>query len=125
MTAKILIIDDSSLARRTLRQLLESQGHTVEDAADGAQGLERFFLNPPELVILDMVMTGMYGLDVLAKMREINPEVRVIIATADIQQSTAEQVKSAGAKGILNKPMNREKLAAAVNTILAGGDTWN
>jgi two-component system chemotaxis response regulator CheY len=125
MTAKILIIDDSSLARRTVRQLLETQGHTVEDAADGAQGLERFFLNPPDLVILDMVMTGMYGLDVLAKMREINPEVKVIIATADIQQSTAEQVRAAGAKGILNKPMNREKLAAALEKILAGGDTWN
>jgi two-component system chemotaxis response regulator CheY len=125
MTAKILIIDDSSLARRTVRQLLESQGHTVEDAADGAQGLERFFLNPPDLVILDMVMTGMYGLDVLAKMREINPEVKVIIATADIQQSTAEQVRAAGAKGILNKPMNRDKLAAALEKILAGGDTWN
>jgi two-component system chemotaxis response regulator CheY len=123
--AKILIIDDSSLARRTLRQLLEAQGHTVEDAADGASGLERFLLNSPELVILDMVMTGMYGLDVLAKMKELDPAVNVVVATADIQKSTAEQVKAAGAKGILNKPVNKDQLAAAVSAILAGGDTWN
>lgn len=125
MNEKILIVDDSSLARRTLRQLLEGFGYTVEDASDGAQGLERCFLNPPELVVLDMVMNGMYGLDVLARMRELNPAVRVIVATADIQQSTAEQVRVAGAKGILNKPINREKLKLAVDTVLAGGETWN
>ena len=125
MNAKVLIVDDSSLARRSLRQLLESLGHTVDDAADGAQGIERFVVNPPDLVILDMVMSGMYGLDVLAKLRELNPEVKVIVATADIQQSTAEQVRAAGAKGILNKPVSREKLTAAVAAILAGGETWN
>ncbi|HEY4247710.1 MAG TPA: response regulator [Lacunisphaera sp.] len=123
--AKILIIDDSSLARRTLRQLLEAQGHTVEDAVDGASGLERFLLNSPELVILDMVMTGMYGLDVLAKMKELDASVKVVVATADIQKSTAEQAKTAGAKGILNKPVNKNQLATTVSTVLAGGDTWN
>ena len=125
MKIKVLIVDDSSLARRTLRQSLESLGHTVEDASDGAQALERFYLNPPELVILDMVMTGMYGLEVLAKMREMNPAVRVLVATADIQKSTSDQVRSAGALGILNKPVNRDQLATAIATILAGGHTWN
>jgi two-component system chemotaxis response regulator CheY len=125
MKAKILIVDDSSLARRTLRQLLEDLGHTVDDAAEGTAALEKFFINPPDLVILDLVMTGMYGIDVLTKMREMNPAVKVIIATADIQQSTSEQVKAAGAKGMLNKPVNREKLAAAVIEVLAGGESWN
>jgi two-component system, chemotaxis family, chemotaxis protein CheY len=125
MSLKILIVDDSSLARRTLRQLLESLGHTVEDASDGEQALERFFVSPPELVVLDMVMSGMYGLDVLAKMREMNPAVRVLVATADIQTSTAEQVRAAGAKGILNKPVNRDQLITAITKIAAGGETWN
>jgi CheY-like chemotaxis protein len=125
MTTPILIIDDSSLARRSLRQQLEALGYAVKEASDGAQGLERFHLDSPALVILDMVMTGMYGLDVLAKLREMDPTVRVIVATADIQTSTAEQVRAAGAKGILNKPVNREQLNASLNKILAGGDTWN
>lgn len=124
MKAKILIVDDSSLSRRTLRQSLEALGHAVDDASDGAQALERFFLNPPDLVILDMVMTGMYGLEVLAKMQEINPKIPVIIATADVQKSTAEQVRAAGAKGLLNKPVNREQLAAALTAVLGGGDIW-
>ncbi|HZZ20816.1 MAG TPA: response regulator [Opitutaceae bacterium] len=125
MNAKVLIVDDSSLARRTMRAALEGLGCSVDAAKDGAEGLERFCVDPPELVILDMVMTGMYGLEVLGKMRELKPDVKVIIATADIQQSTAEQVRSAGAKGILNKPINSDKLKAAIEAIMAGGETWN
>jgi two-component system, chemotaxis family, chemotaxis protein CheY len=68
--AKILIVDDSSLARRTTRHFLEGMGHTVEEASDGTQALERYYINRHDLVILDMVMTGMYGLEVLAKIRK-------------------------------------------------------
>src|SRR5687767_15413357 len=125
MNAKVLIVDDSSLARRTVRQLLEEMGHTVEEANDGAQALERYFINRHDLVILDMVMNGMYGLEVLAKMRELNPEVRVIVASADIQKSTHEQARAAGAMGFINKPLNRLELTQIVGTVLGGGTGWN
>jgi two-component system chemotaxis response regulator CheY len=125
MKAKILIVDDSSLARRTTRPVLEAMGHTVEEATDGAQALERYYLNRHDLVILDMVMTGMYGLEVLGKMRELNPEVRVIIATADIQQSTQDQVKAAGAAAFIKKPLTRTALGALVTKVLAGDVVWN
>ena len=125
MNAKVLIVDDSALARRTLRQALEEQGHEVEEASDGAEALERFYINKPELVILDMVMKGMYGLEVLTKMLQMNSEARVIVATADIQTTTAEQVRAAGAKAILNKPVNRQQLAVTIKLVLEGGNTWN
>lgn len=124
MKKRVLVVDDSALARRTTRQALEDLGLEVEEASDGAQALERFYLKPHDLVILDMVMSGMYGLEVLVKMRELNPEVRVIVATADIQNSTAAQVRAAGAAGILNTPISRPPLAAAVQTVLEGGNTW-
>ena len=124
MNAKVLIVDDSSLARRTVRPVLEEMGHSVEEASDGAQAIERYFINRHDLIILDMVMTGMYGIEVLAKMRELNPDVRVIVATADIQKSTVDQVRVAGAAAFINKPINRQELARVVNTVLAGGTTW-
>lgn len=124
MNEKVLIVDDSALARRTLRMLLEEAGFAVEDAADGAQALERFHLGRPDLVILDLVMTGMYGVDVLKKMLELNPAARVLIVTADIQKSTAAQLRAAGAKGVMNKPVNREQLTAAVGAVLGGSDLW-
>lgn len=125
MKSKILIVDDSSLARRTVRQALEAMGHAVEEASDGAQALERYFLSRPDLVILDMVMNGMYGLEVLGKIRELNPEARVIVATADIQTSTLDQARAAGASAFLNKPINRQALSQTVTKVLAGDAVWN
>jgi two-component system chemotaxis response regulator CheY len=125
MNAKVLVVDDSSLARRTVRAVLEEMGHTVEEVSDGAQALERFYLGQPDLVVLDMVMTGMYGLDVLAKIREMNPQARVLVVTADIQQSTQDQVRAAGASAFINKPVNRQKLLTVVSDLLQGRHTWN
>jgi two-component system, chemotaxis family, chemotaxis protein CheY len=126
MKAKILVVDDSGLARRMMRQMLEELGYAVEEATDGPTALERYFLNKHDLVLLDMVMNGMYGLEVLTKMRELNPDVRVIVATADIQTSTREQVRSAGAAAFVNKPVNRKELAGVVTAVLEGGDVkWN
>ena len=125
MNKKILVVDDSALARRTVRQHLEAMGHTVEEASDGAQALERFYLGAPDVVILDMVMTGMYGLEVLTKIREMKPDALVIVATADIQKTTADHAREAGAKALLNKPVNRDALTATLKVVLDGGHTWN
>lgn len=125
MKAKVLIVDDSSLARRTLRHMLEEMGHTVEEATDGTQALERYYINRHDLVLLDLVMNGMYGLDVLGKMRELNPEVRVIVATADIQTATRDEARQAGAAAFVNKPVNRQQLADTVSSVLTGGVSWN
>lgn len=124
MKLKILIVDDSSLARRTLRHALEDLGYSVEDVSDGPQALESFYLHRPDLVILDIVMHGMYGTDVLAKMLEIDPAAKVLMLTADVQDSTSAQVKERGAIGIINKPITREKLSAALKPIFEGGSLW-
>ncbi len=125
MNSKVLIVDDSSLARRTVRAMLEEMGHVVEEASDGAQALERFYLQQPDLVMLDMVMSGMYGLEVLTKIRQLNPEARVIVITADIQDSTKEQVRAAGAAAFINKPINRQKLNQTISAVFEGGHTWS
>ena len=122
--SKVLIVDDSGLARRTLRQFLEEMGHDVEEATDGAQAIERYFLNRHDLVVLDMVMEGMYGLEVLMKFKELNPDIRVIVVTADIQSSTKAEARAAGAAGLMNKPIVREDLARIVNSVLKGEMAW-
>ena len=72
MSDKILIVDDSGLARRRARGILEEAGYEVVEAEDGMAALERYFVDRPDLVLLDLVMKGMYGLDVLAKLREMD-----------------------------------------------------
>ena len=125
MKTKILVVDDSGLARRIIRKILEELDYDVEDVPDGAQALERYALDRHSAVILDMVMHGMYGLEVLVKLRELNPSLPVVVVSADIQKSTREQVKDAGAAAMINKPVNKEELAEVLNTVLKGGTTWN
>ncbi|HEX4120451.1 MAG TPA: response regulator [Verrucomicrobiae bacterium] len=125
MKRRILVVDDSGLARRLTRRILEDIGHEVDEACDGAQALERYVLEHHDLIILDMVMHGMQGLEVLIKFKELNPKVPVIIVTADIQRSTRDQVKEAGAAAMVNKPINKEQLAEVLAVVEAGGNTWN
>jgi len=123
--ANILIIDDSALSRRILRRILEAAGHHVREADDGMVALEQYLLDQPDLVLLDMTMRGMHGLDVLTKLRELDPQARVIVATADIQRSTRELVDAAGGSGFVSKPFETERILSAVTTVLGGGAAWN
>jgi two-component system chemotaxis response regulator CheY len=109
------------MSRRILRRILESASMEVIEAAEGTAGIEHFFLERPDLVFLDLTMTGMYGLDVLAKIREIDPYSRIIIASADIQDQTREMVRMAGANEFVNKPLTPEKVLAATRAVM--GDT--
>ncbi|HEU4508222.1 MAG TPA: response regulator [Pyrinomonadaceae bacterium] len=123
MNPRILIVDDSSLSRRTLRRIIESAGYEVVEADDGMTALELYFLDKPNLVLLDLVMKGMYGLDVLLKLREIDPQVRVVVASADIQSSTRQMADEGGALGFINKPFVPEQVIAAIESALAEGAT--
>ena len=125
MSSKILVVDDSGLARRTMRQLLEEMGHTVEEAKDGAEAIERYFLKRHDLVVLDMVMEGMYGLEVLMKFKQLNPDIRVVVVTADIQDSTRAEARAAGAAALVNKPIARAEMERVVNSVLKGEMSWS
>ena len=123
MSTKILIVDDSALSRRTLRRILETSGYDVVEADDGMAALEVYFLEKPNLVLLDLVMKGMYGLDVLVKLREMDQQARVVVASADIQSSTRKMVDDAGALGFITKPFISEQVLAVVEKALAEGAT--
>jgi two-component system chemotaxis response regulator CheY len=121
VTAKILVIDDSALSRRTMRRILETASFNVVEASEGMAGLELYFLEKPDAVLLDLVMTGMYGLDVLSKLREMDSEARVIIASADIQSSTRTMAEEGGACAVVTKPFVPSEVLAAVEQALSGG----
>ena len=104
---KILLVDDSAMARRNARQILESAGYVVAEAEDGLVALERYFLEKPDLVLLDLVMKGMNGLDVLTKLTEMDGDARVVVVSADVQDSSRQLAEAAGAAGFLNKPIDR------------------
>jgi two-component system chemotaxis response regulator CheY len=118
MSARVLVIDDSGLARRNARQILASSGFDVIEAHDGISGLERYFVDKPDVVLLDLVMNGMYGLEVLGKLLELDPAARVIVVSADIQKPSRDLAASAGARAFVNKPLDERQLLDAVTDAL-------
>jgi two-component system chemotaxis response regulator CheY len=122
MKTKILIVDDSALTRRNLRQILETAGCDVLEAEDGLAALERYSLDRPHVVFLDLVMRGMYGLDVLQKIRELEPAARIVVVSADIQTSSHDLACAAGATAFINKPFDRAEILAALGTALSGAE---
>ncbi len=116
--AKVLVVDDSSLSRRTLKRILEEAGHQVVEAGDGLAGLESYFIHRPDVVVLDLIMSGMSGTDMLLQLKHMDPNARVVVVSADIQESTRRIVLQAGARVFLSKPVEpkdlREALAQAL-----------
>lgn len=119
--AKILVIDDSALARRILKKFLEKGGHTILEASDGVSGLELFFIHKPDCVFLDLTMEGLHGLEVLEKIRKMDLRSPVVIATADIQDSTRKMAIQAGASAFLNKPFQENEVEEILLRVLRGG----
>jgi two-component system chemotaxis response regulator CheY len=118
MSGRILIVDDSGLARRRARAILEEAGFEVIEAEDGMSALEAYFVQKPDVVLLDLVMKGMYGLEVLARIREMDPKARIIVISADIQSSSHELVAEGGAAGFLVKPVDANEVLTMVRTTL-------
>lgn len=118
MSSKIMVVDDSAMSRRSLRRVLESDGYLVIEAEDGMSALEQYHLERPKVVMLDMLMKGMYGLDVLAKLREMDADVRVIVVSADIQNSTKDLAKEGGASAFVNKPFAAEAVLEIVARVI-------
>lgn len=117
--AKILIVDDSGLSRRMMRRILESAGYEVTEAPDGLTALETYCLDRPDVVLLDLTMSGMHGLEVLNKLRELDKHAVVVIASADIQTSTRALADASGARAFLTKPYDAQQVLTAIQQALA------
>ncbi|MCK4379015.1 MAG: sigma-54-dependent Fis family transcriptional regulator, partial [Deltaproteobacteria bacterium] len=114
---KILLVDDEKIQRELLQGFLENQGYDVMTSADGPRALEIFAVTPVSLVLLDHKMPGMTGDEVLARMKELNPEIRSLMITAYGDVETAVKVMKLGADDFLSKPVNLEDLLVKIRKI--------
>ena len=123
--ASILIIDDEDPVREMLRRLLERVGHTVYEATDGKTALRMFTGNPTDLVISDIYMPEMDGIEFLFRVREAFPEARVIALSGGSFIGKEEVLRDAaqlGAVGILKKPFSVEECLEVVQSALKADD---
>lgn len=117
--ARILLIDDEANIRLMVRLALEQQKHSVEEAADGDEGLEKFKDGTSwDLILLDQRMPGIDGLEVLRLMRLTQPRSRIIMITAFGTMDLITDAVAAGANNLLRKPFTVAVLRSVVDSAL-------
>jgi sigma-B regulation protein RsbU (phosphoserine phosphatase) len=117
--ARVLVIDDDHDIHRLLRVRLEARGYDVTSAASGEEGITRLREQQPDLVFLDVAMSGMTGIDVLDYVRSQRFDVAVILTTAYSSEQVAIAALRHGADDYLRKPFDRGEFQAALDRTLA------
>ena len=111
---KILIIDDEEAILKVLSISLKSDNYSVVTALNGEEGLDLFVKETPHIVLTDLKMPGMDGIEVLKRIKEINPNAEVIIITGHGELDTAIGALQCGASDFINKPLKNDALTVAL-----------
>jgi len=115
---KILIIDDEQEIRKLLGDSLKRHGFEVEIAFDGQEGLEKVKLTNPDLVLCDISMPGLSGVEVLKKIKQFNQDIIVIMLTGYGTMESAIECIKLGAYGHIAKPIELDKLLVLLKEVL-------
>lgn len=114
-----LVIDDTKFSRGRVVTALKSLSLDIVEAEDGVAGLEQFERRDPDVVITDLLMPRMNGLEFLAELRSRGHQTPVIVVSADIQESSRAACQALGIHAFINKPFTPPALCAAVDAALA------
>jgi CheY-like chemotaxis protein len=115
----VLVADDNEVAQRLCRRVLEKAGYTVLIAGDGQQAVDIALAQNPNLILMDVAMPTMDGLEAMRQIKSARPEMRVVIASAHSMASDRERFLAAGADDVLSKPFRLGDLVAVVARLTA------
>lgn len=115
---KILIVDDSSFQRRTIRRALAQPDYQIIEASNGRQAMQLVTEEAPDCILTDLIMPDMDGLMALKAWRDAGLTIPVIVVTADIQESTRQECIQLGAWAFINKPVKEDEVRKAVERAL-------
>ena len=118
MKGRILLVDDNEAFLDSMKDVVEDEGYSVLTAVSGEEAVALAELHPLDLVVMDIKMPGMNGVDAFIKMKQHNPSIRVIMCTAYIVESTIQRAIQEGARAVLNKPFEMEELLQTIENVL-------
>jgi DNA-binding response OmpR family regulator len=114
---RVLVVDDDETVRDVVRRYLEVAGFTVDQAGDGAEGLAQFAAHEPDLVVLDVMMPGINGLEVCKRLRQVS-QVPIVMLTALGEEENRIAGLQLGADDYVTKPFSPKELALRVASVL-------
>ena len=115
---RLLVVDDEATARRALATLLGDDGYTVDTAASGEEALERLAASPPDLLLTDVRMPGIDGVELLSRARESDPNLAVVVMTAFGNVRDAVHAMRLGAEHYITKPVDLDELSLVIDRVL-------
>lgn len=120
MAKRILVVEDDDLNRRLFCDVLKSQGYAVEPVADGRDALDRARSFVPNLIVMDIQLPNVSGLDLMgmAKADTVLRTIPILAVTAYAAKGDEERIRNAGADGYLSKPVSIASFMAAVNALV-------
>lgn len=119
---KILFVDDHEVLRQGLRRLVENEGYAVcGEAEDGHQGLQLLQDTKPDLVIVDLSLPEMSGLELIKNIHKRNPKIAILVVSMHDEAIFAERALRAGARGYVMKNVPAKDLLEAVRRVISGG----
>jgi DNA-binding NtrC family response regulator len=121
---RILLVDDDASLVRVYARALETAGFGVEVAYDGAEGLKRLMAEPYDVLVSDVCMPQLTGLELLKTVRRLRPDVPVVLMTAMLDPQTYERARELGSVRYLLKPFKLEQLANAVRNAVKLRESW-
>ncbi len=114
---KILVVDDSLFQRKILKKILEEGGYEVAgEAVNGKEGIETAARMKPDVIIMDIIMPDINGIEAIKKILEVNPGIRVIVCSSDIQKIRIKEAEELGAAYYITKPVDGNELLKAIQT---------
>ena len=119
--ARILLVDDDAEFRSVIRRMLVRDGHEVIEAADGSVALDRYRDQPADLIIIDVYMPGVDGIEAIIRLQQDFPDVRIIATSGGGYRDKEDVLNTAarlGARRTLPKPVDRQALLDAVAEVL-------
>lgn len=118
MAKQILVVDDEERIRQSLNGVLKDEGYEVLEVKDGAQALKQIEVEPPDLILLDIWMPGMDGMETLERIKKQIPNLPVIMISGHANIELAVKATKLGAYDFIEKPLSLEKVLLAVNNAL-------
>lgn len=117
--ASILVVDDEPMIRDLLRQFVELSGYRAQEAKNGPEALELMERDRPQMMILDMYMPGMNGLEVLRRLKARGDRAPVIVLTASQDEKLLQEALDLGLVALMGKPVDLDRLEVAIHVGLA------
>lgn len=111
---KILVVDDSALIRQTLKDFLVEKDYEVITANDGKEALDKVKSENPDLMLLDITMPVMGGLEVIERLKSLNINIPIIVITSNTDMEVAQKTLTLGAYDYIAKPINFEYLSTSI-----------